>query len=341
MQCNSLFVIRNLAALTAACAGLCACNTTTTFNDKPSAASVDAYVADATRLAGNELKPLLQLCRPQPAVRAGGHALEDVVDRLMALPAPQPGQAFDNLYFIASGWVTAWVLKTSEGLVLIDALNNSSEAKELIEGGMVKLGLDPAQIKYIVVTHAHGDHYGGVSYLVDKYKARVIASEQDWRQMTQGPLEFAYRGWDAPPKRDITVADGDRIDVGDTSITFYVTPGHTLGTLSPMFNVRSDGRSHKVLLWGGTAFNFGKDIPRLESYIAGTDRLARIARQMPIDVLVSNHAIYDGVLDKAKSRAERTPGAPNPFVIGSEAVDRSLQVMGTCGRAQRDRFLLM
>jgi metallo-beta-lactamase class B len=80
--------------------------------------------------------------------------------------------------------------------------------------------------------------------------------------------------------------------------------------------------------------------PRLESYIAGTDRLARIARQMPNDVLVSNHTIYDGVLDKAKSRAERTPGGPNPFVIGSEAVDRSLQVMSTCGRAQRDRFLL-
>jgi metallo-beta-lactamase class B len=307
----------------------------------PSPASVEAHVAHARQLAGDDLKALLPLCQPQPAVRASGPALDHFLDRAIAAPSPPPGQAFDNLYYIATSWVSAWALKTSDGIILIDALNNTREAQELIEGGMVKLGLDPAQIKFVVITHAHGDHYGGANYFVQKYKARVIASEADWAQMDGGVLEFPYKDWMSPPKRDRVVKDGEALTLGDTTMTFYVTPGHTLGTVSPVFNVTSGGRPHTVMLWGGTAFNFGKDVPRLETYIAATDRMAGLARTLPVDVLISNHPGYDGSLAKAKLRAERGAQGPNPFVIGPAAVERALQVMGTCARAQRDRFLTM
>jgi len=307
----------------------------------PSPASVEAYVAQARQLAGDDLKALLTLCQPQPAVRASGPALEHFLDRAIAAPSPPPGQAFDNLYYIATSWVSAWALKTSDGIILIDALNNRREAQELIEGGMVKLGLDPAQIKFVVVTHAHGDHYGGANYFVEKYKAHVIASEADWAQMDGGVLEFPYKDWMSPPKRDRVVKDGDTLTLGDTTMTFYITPGHTLGTLSPVFNVTSGGQPLRVMLWGGTAFNFGKDVPRLGSYIAATDRMAALARTLPVDVLISNHAGYDGALAKGKLRAERGAQGPNPFVIGPAVVERSLQVMGTCAKAQRDRFLTM
>ena len=235
-------------------------------------------------------------------MRASGPALDHFLDRAIAAPSPPPGQAFDNLYYIATSWVSAWALKTSDGIILIDALNNTREAQELIEGGMVKLGLDPAQIKFVVITHAHGDHYGGANYFVQKYKARVIASEADWAQMDGGVLEFPYKDWMSPPKRDRVVKDGETLTLGDTTMTFYVTPGHTLGTVSPVFNVTSGGRPHTVMLWGGTAFNFGKDVPRLETYIAATDRMAGLARTLPVDVLISNHPGYDGSLAKAKLR---------------------------------------
>ena len=75
-------------------------------------------------------------------------------------PKPEPGKAFDNLYFVGTKWVSAWAIKTSEGIIiLIDALNNGKEAAELIDGGLRKLGMDPAQITCIIVTHGHGDHY--------------------------------------------------------------------------------------------------------------------------------------------------------------------------------------
>lgn len=326
---------------------LCGCASTSTpptaatFNETPSSSAIDGYVAQATRIAGDDLKPLLALCKPQPAVRAGGPELDRFLDGVIAAPSPPPGQAFDNLFYIATGWVSAWALKTSDGIILIDALNNEREAHDLLEGGMVKLGLDPAQIKYVVVTHAHGDHYGGANYFVKKYKARVIASAADWQQMDSGPLEFPYKDWMLPPRRDIVVRDGETLTLGDTTMTFYITPGHTLGTLSPMFNVNSGGTPHTALLWGGTAFNFGKDVPRLEGYISATERMGRVARARSIDVLISNHATFDNALVKGKLRAERGGQGPNPFVIGTEGVDRSLQVMGTCGRAQRDRFLMM
>ena len=159
--------------------------------------------------------------------------------------------------------------------------------------------------------------------------------------MDGGVLEFPYKDWMSPPKRDRVVKDGETLTLGDTTMTFYVTPGHTLGTLSPVFNVTSGGSPHTVMLWGGTAFNFGKEVPRLETYIAATDRMAGLARSLPVDVLISNHPGYDGSLAKAKLRAERGAQGPNPFVIGPAAVERSLQVMGTCAKAQRDRFLTM
>jgi len=197
------------------------------------------------------------------------------------------------------------------------------------------------KVDLILVTHAHGDHYGGVDYLVSRYHPSVVMSEVDWQQ-TEEKLEFDSQHWGRPPKddpgRDLRVKDGDKLALGDVSVTLNVTPGHTHGTISPTFDVRDGGRTHRVLLWGGTAFNFGNDIPRLQSYIDATERMARIAKAEGIDVMISNHAGYDGAIDKLA--ALRKGAASNPFVIGNDAVVRGLQVMGACGKAQRDRYLL-
>jgi metallo-beta-lactamase class B len=244
----------------------------------PSDATVATHVAAATRAAGTDLGPLLGLCKPAPAAQPPQAELDRGLRALIDKPAPPPGKAFDNLYFVGADWVSAWAVKTSDGIILIDALNNQVEAAALIEGGMRKLGLDPAQIRYVVVTHGHGDHYGGAPYLAQKYGARVVMSEADWT-MTETKLEFATPVWGAPPKRgarDLSVKDGDRLTLGDTTVTLYVTPGHTMGTISPVFDVSAGGQKHRALLWGGTAFNFGKNVPRLGSYIDATRRMGSV-----------------------------------------------------------------
>jgi len=330
-------MIRTASLGSVAVAALMAC---TTIAEPPaSQATVDQHVADAQRIAGEDLKFLMPVCNPQPAVRAApSAAMDEMLGKLIAQTPPEPGQAFDNLYYVGSAWVSAWVLKTSDGLILIDALNNNKEAADLIEGGMRRLGLDPAQIRYVLVTHGHGDHYGGAQMLAERYRARVVASEIDWKMMETG-LEFDSKQWDRPPKRDMAVKDGDTLKLGDTTVRFMVTPGHTLGTISPVFDVRHEGQAHKAMIWGGTSFNFGRDMGRLDSYIAQTERMRQLAAQWGIDVPLSNHPGFDGTVAKLKARATAPKGA-NPFVSGQPVVDRAMRVLNTCARAQKARFLL-
>ena len=324
-----------LAAVTAACAQV----SPPGAPPPATAATVEAHVARATQLAGDDLKFLLPLCKPQPAERAEpGAAMDAGLRALIAKPAPPPMQVFDNLYYVGADWVSAWVLKTSAGLVLIDALNNTEEAQALIEGGMLKLGLQPSQIRYVVVTHGHGDHYGGAKYLVDRYKARVIASVADWNMM-HGTLEFTSAVWSPPPMLDIEIKrDGEKMTFGDTTMTFYVTTGHTLGTLSPMFDVKQGGKTYHALLWGGTSFNFGNDYSRLASYVANTERMQEMAARLPVDVLLSNHAGWDDSIAKMNANRAAGPAGKNAFVTGPQVVGRAFGVMGECARAQAERF---
>jgi metallo-beta-lactamase class B len=332
--------MRTRLALACAASALLALGGVSKAGAAPSEASVADHVAAATRAAGNDMPALLALCKAPPAAKPPQADIEKGLASLMALPAPPPGKAFDNLYFVGAKWVSAWALTTSDGIILIDALNNEAEASTLIDGGLRKIGLDPARIKIVIVTHGHGDHYGGARYLVDKYHPKVVMSDIDWGMLESGKFDFDMPAWGRPPQRDISAKDGDKITLGDTTVTLTLTPGHTWGTLSPVFDVKEGGRTHRVLLWGGTAFNFGKDIPRLDAYVASTERTAALAKQQGIDVLISNHSDYDAAIAKLDKLRADPALQPNPFVIGQDAVQRALTVMDDCAQAARDRFQL-
>jgi metallo-beta-lactamase class B len=254
----------------------------------------------------------------------------------MAQPAPPPARAFDNLAFVGAKWVSAWALATSDGIILLDALNNEEEAERLIEGGLRRLGLDPAQVRRIVVTHGHGDHYGGAAWLQQRHGARVAMSGTDWRMLETG-LEFDVPQWGRPPRRDMVVEDGDAIRLGDTAVAVLMTPGHSPGTISLLFDVREGGgRTHRALLWGGTAFNFGRRperMQRIASYIAGTRRAKEVAARENVTVMLSNHSGFDEADGKLQRLQSGGAGGANPFVIGQEAVQRTLTVVEECALA--------
>ena len=246
----------------------------------------------------------------------------------------EPTQVFDNLYYVGTGGVASWVVKTSQGLIVIDALNNNEQAKNYIEKGLLTLGLNPEDIKYLIISHGHGDHYGGQEYLVNKYKARVVMSGVEWRRLEQPKLDFESPRWGKRPTRDISTKEADTITLGDTSIGVHLTPGHTPGTISLLFPVYDNGKKHMLSLWGGTGLNYGPDIERISAYSVAAKRFGNVAMQAGVDVFISNHPKRDGSYERIKQLKNRAPEAAHPFVIGQEQASHGFSMLSDCTYAQ-------
>ncbi len=303
-------------------------------DDAALAAAVTGHIAAATAAAKTDELGPLGLCKT--ATPQDGPSFMDNYNALKKEPPLEPMQVMDDLYFLGTRWSTAWALKTSAGLVIIDALDNTDEAKQYIEDGLRKLKLDPADIKYVIVSHAHGDHYGGAPYLKEKFNPKIVMSEIDWKVFEDpkfDPKRIPLFG--PPPKRDMAVNDGDTITLGDATLKLYVIPGHTLGTLATVFTVHDHGEAHRAVAWGGTAYNFGPLPDRLQIYADTTAKYHDILKQEKADVLLSNHVFFDAAIAKMAALQTRKPDEPNPFVVGNDSVQRFLTVLGECALATK------
>jgi metallo-beta-lactamase class B len=261
-----------------------------------------------------------------------------------------PTKVFDQLYYLGSDTLGAWALTTSDGIILIDTMNNASDAENIIEAGMKTLGLNPASIKYILITHGHGDHFGGAKYFQDKYKAKVMMGAADWALLNgtarQGgapapqpgaarpggagaPQAAARQGGGnrvAPPAHDLDIADGQKLVLGNTTVSLYLSPGHTPGSMSAIFPVTDNGVPHTVSLFGGTGIPTTRE--GVGVYIDSVTRLIQAGTQANADVAISTHPIFDGSDDKAMKLAAspRKPGEPNPWVLGVSGYLRYMMV---------------
>jgi len=295
---------------------------------------IEHHMTAAAKAAKADLLGPLGLCKtatPEPAP-----AFMDNYNKMKAEPPLQPMQVMDELYFLGNYWTSAWAVKTSKGIVIVDALDNADEAQHYIEDGLKKLKLDPTDIKYVIVSHAHGDHYGGASYLKKKFKARVVMSDIDWKVFDDPAFDpKRIPLFDDPPKRDMAVKDGDALKLGDTIFKLYVIPGHTLGTLATVFTVHDKGKPHRAVAWGGTAYNFGPLPDCLQLYAATTVKYRDVLAKEKTDVLLSNHVRYDNAVAKMEALKERKPNDPNPFIVGEDTVDRFLTVLGECALATK------
>ncbi len=240
-----------------------------------------------------------------------------------------PVKVFDNMSVFPTEDVNAWAIQTSDGIIMIDATYDYS-VKELIVDAMPKAGLDPKQIKYVVVTHGHGDHSAGVKYLQDTFGARVLMSDADWKLLAQ-PARGGSAG--APvPKRDMTVTDGQTLTLGDTTITMYVTPGHTLGTISLVIPVKDKGVAHTAAFWGGTSVGINSPADNVVAYSASARRFSDIAGKANADILLSNHGrVIDFGKRTGANRAN--PAGPNAFVLNTPRVRNYLAVADHCAQA--------
>jgi metallo-beta-lactamase class B len=310
--------------------------------------TIDEHIGRARGVAGLDFLELIgvtcDLVRP-PAPAARPAATPPAAAPASGPPPratwhAEPARVFDNLYFVGQTEYSAWAVTTSDGIILMDAIFDYSVEDEVV-GGLTKLGLDPNQIKYVVISHAHGDHVGGAGFL-QKRGARIVMSAADWDLMDAANVAYAK------PSRDVVATDGQKLTLGDTTVTLHVTPGHTLGTLSSLIPVKDGGRQHVAAYWGGTAFNWVRtpanyitpDRPArfwFTQYATSAQRFRDLAARASADVLLSNHTNFDD--SKAKLAALRTTlrtraaGSPHPYVVGADAVRRYLTVADECALA--------
>jgi metallo-beta-lactamase class B len=322
------------------------------------AGDVDAHIAAARAAAGQDYRAtFVNLCLPAtaggrgaagrgaagaPAAPGRGGAGRGATVGGGAPGAPDrsgwyasPYKVFDNLYWLGTRQHSSWALRTSEGIIIIDTNFAWATQPEIIDG-LTTLGLNPRDIKYVIISHAHGDHDQGAAELQSRFGAKVVMGAADWESTLQRPATAAG----GVPKRDIAVGpEGHSLTLGDTTVTIVSTPGHTPGTLSYIFPVKDQGRTVMVAYSGGTLTGaFGTDGARWDEYAASQRKIAKIAAAAGATVMLSNHSEYDGAYTKARLvTAKREVGENHPFIVGADGVQRYFTVMAECAMASKLR----
>jgi len=300
---------------------------------QPAASPIEAHLAAAKAAAGFDFPGLLaRNCIAPQTAEGADVAPPPPPDR--ASWYTEPGKVFDNLYFVGTKFHSAWAMTGSEGIILLDTLYDYA-SEEAIVGGLKKLGLDPATVKYVIVSHAHADHDGGAKLMQDRFGSRIIMGGPDWDRIENSVNRYP----NGRPKRDMVALDGQKIVLGDAAVTLALTPGHTAGTVSMFFQVRDNGKPLMVAYSGGTAFNFPNDVPHFDTYIYTQRKMAELAASQNASVIMTNHSEFDNAVIKIKLQAARKAGEPHPFEIGREAVLRYFKVMDECAQVARLKLL--
>jgi metallo-beta-lactamase class B len=229
---------------------------------------------------------------------------------------------------------STWALTTGDGIILYDT-QGIYDAEDVIVGGLKKLGLDPATVKYVIISHAHQDEVGGAKLLQERYGARIVMGAGDWDLVDQSVNGFP----NGKPRRDIVATDGMKVTLGGRTVTIYLMPGHTPGTISGIFQVHDHGKPLTVAYSGGTEFNFINDVPHFDTYLASERKFAAIAAAAGATIILGNQSQFDGAALKLRMLADRRPGEAHPFDVGAAAVARYFKIEDECAQAVRLKLL--
>ena len=298
------------------------------------APTIDGLIGSAKNAAGLEWSgTFLRLCIPPPPAQAPAAGARGARGAAPAVPArdtwyAEPAKVADNLYFLGTRIHSAWAIVGSDGIIILEALFDYAAPDEII-GGMKKVGLDTAKVKYIIISHAHADHDGGAKVLQDAMPAaHLVYGAEDWDAVDKSANHAGGK-----PRHDMVGTDGMKVSVGDAAVQIVTMPGHTQGTLSFLFEVKDNGKPLRIAYVGGTAIPFNGDSAYYDGYLTSSRKMARAAADFGATALMSNHTEFDNAYYKANTAANRKPGEANPFDVGTAAVARYFTVVQDCTTA--------
>jgi metallo-beta-lactamase class B len=232
--------------------------------------------------------------------------------------ATTPFRVIDNIYYVGTNGLGAWLIATPAGHILLDAA--LPESAPLIEANIRALGFRLSDVRYLLNSHAHFDHSGGLAQIKRDTGAHLIASEGD-RSALEGGVYLGSEdvaAFAAPPVRvDRVVSDGDTVSLGGVTLTANVTPGHTRGCTSWSMPVADAGRKLQVLFFCSSSVAANRLVgrPQYEGIVADYEKTFARAQKLRVDVFLAGHPEF---FDLHEKRARMKGGGPSPFIDSAE-----------------------
>ena len=290
-----------------------------------------AALALLSAQASAQEQPLTTKCESAPQMAAfiviseTGKMPPDFVKFLAdaALQKIEPYKAFDNVYYVGICWVSAWLITSPNGHVLIDTLYGPYTSQML--SNIRALGFDPKDIKLVVVTHGHFDHAGGIGQLKSDLApgTRFAMTKEGWREGKENSVSrsalasvlMAGFPW-VMIEPDIVLTDGQTVSGGDITIQAFETPGHSMGTASFAFDARDGGRTYRAFTVGGLGLNRIRGPEQVEAFIASLKRIRTLTQDgaRPVELHLTTHGFSTGLTEAKDLLKTRKPTDPHPLV---------------------------
>lgn len=266
---------------------------------------------------------LLLVAAGLPSLGAAGAAQPDlpppptagwVRDLFASWRAPVPPRHLGgNLYYVGASGVSAWLITTPAGHILLDT--GFEDTVPIIRRGVEQLGFKLADIKFILSSHAHIDHTGGHARMRELTGARVVASAEDARLLASGGADD-FLTWPpetlryTPVRADRIVGDREAITLGGTTLTAHVTPGHTRGATTWTMELADGGRTYHVVFFSSASINAGTRLlgnARYPGIVADLEASFTRFKELPCDIFLAPHGGQFAMADKF-GRLERGEG---------------------------------
>jgi metallo-beta-lactamase class B len=223
-----------------------------------------------------------------------------------------PFQISDNLYYVGSRDLAAFLIVTPAGHILINA--NLESSPPLIRASVEKLGFSWKDIKILLNGQAHSDHMGGAAEILRETSARNMVMDGDADVVRSGgKKDFAF-GTDGielyPPARvDRVLHNGDTVVLGGVTLTAHRTGGHTRGCTTWTFRTHisndPEGKLRSVVIVGGwRALSQYRvvDKPGQPASYPGIKKdfykTFAILRSLPCEIFLGAHGVYFDLLPK-------------------------------------------
>ena len=237
------------------------------------------------------------------------YAQANDLSRQMNQPV-QPFHIIGNIYYVGASDITSYLIVTPEGDILLDG--GFVETAPQIEKNIATVGFKLTDVKFLLNSHAHLDHAGGINELRKLSGAKFLAMDGDVAALTAGTAFPAT----AP---DQVIHDGDTVKLGGVTMTVHLTPGHTKGCTTWTMTTTEAGKSYNVVFVGSaTVLPQYKLIDRPGSPAtypgieADYEKTFRVLKSLPCDVFLGAHGSFWSMSDKRQVMSGNP--AQNPFI---------------------------